>query len=267
MKRAPDKNSWDDTALEMQGAQDFDDLLAEQYRRVHLDLIYRWCGDITGLKILKTDLFAEGLCPSRSFSWDLLTHKIEYTGIDISPQIVRLAEKNLEIFKNGSTFFLQPADIRATGFAGNSFDLVISDSTLDHFQTVDEITVAIRELVRILKPGGCLLITLDNKGNITDPLFQMWKKLKLSWFYIGETLTMSQLINEVSAAGMQVTDHTAILHNPRFFAKVIVRACRKLSRNKMDGRLRKWLASMDQQENRRTKYLTGQFIALKALKK
>jgi len=266
MKTESEKTAWDNTAKALKGGQEFDELLAEQYRKVHLDLIYGWRGDIAGLKILKTDLFAEGLCPSRSFLWDLLSQDVEVTGIDISPQIVKLTASNLPRYSSNRQVSLMTGDVRSTGFADSSFDLVVSDSTLDHFRTYNEISLALKELARVLKPGGMLIITLDNKSNITNPLFELWKGLRLSPFYIGKTLTLKQLRAEIEKNSMKVLDSTAIVHYPRFFTKAIISLCRKLYGHKMDSSLRKWIQDMDRRENSRTKYLTAQFIAVKAVK-
>jgi ubiquinone/menaquinone biosynthesis C-methylase UbiE len=53
-------------------------------------------------------------------------------------------------------------DTRRLPFPRDIFDLIVSNSTLDHFSTGEEIAAAIGEIVRVLKPMGHLVITLDN---------------------------------------------------------------------------------------------------------
>ena len=53
----------------------------------------------------------------------------------------------------------------ACRFPPASFDVVLSTSTLDHFDRRDEIAVALAELRRVLADGGRLLVTLDNPAN------------------------------------------------------------------------------------------------------
>ena len=53
---------WDHVAQKMANGQDFDELLAEQYRSVHLNLLTRWVDIKSSHVILKTDLFAEPHC-------------------------------------------------------------------------------------------------------------------------------------------------------------------------------------------------------------
>jgi ubiquinone/menaquinone biosynthesis C-methylase UbiE len=251
----------------MEEGQPFDELLAEQYARVHLDLIYRWVKDINGMKILKTDSFAEALCPTRAFLWDILKHKTDIIAIDISPKIVKRTRDNLSEYENISDINLAAGDVRKLPFKDNCLDLIISDSTLDHFGSEKEIKDSLKELIRILKSGGILILTLDNKGNITDPLFQIWKWLRLGSFYIGKTYNIKQLLAVLDKLDVEIVDYTAILHNPRFFTKAIIAVCKKFTGHKMDAKLRKWLLDMDNRENSRTKFLTAQFIAVKAVKR
>ena len=75
---------WGQVAKKLANGQDFDELLAEQYRRIHLNLLAR-LADVTASQIiLKTDLFAEALCPSRAFLWDMLKTNSNVIGIDVS---------------------------------------------------------------------------------------------------------------------------------------------------------------------------------------
>ncbi len=50
-------------------------------------------------------------------------------------------------------------------FPDGAFDRVFSNSTLDHFDSRDDIREALRELARVLHPEGELLLTLDNLAN------------------------------------------------------------------------------------------------------
>ncbi|MCJ7523044.1 MAG: hypothetical protein MUP21_12635, partial [Dehalococcoidia bacterium] len=66
-----------------------------------------------------------------------------------------------------------------------------------------------------------------------------------------------------------VEDKTAIFHCPH--PDVLVRWMEgflgKLGRGRFDNLVRKTLSSLDKLENRRTKYLTGRYIAVKAVKR
>ena len=57
------------------------------------------------------------------------------------------------------------ADVRSLPFAEASFGVVFSGSTLDHFESAADIQRSLGELYRVLRPGGTLILTLDNPAN------------------------------------------------------------------------------------------------------
>ena len=176
---------WGQVAEKKANGQDFDEALAEQYRQVHLNLLARWADVKSSQKILKTDLFAEALCPSRAFLSDILKINGSVIGIDISGEIASRARTNAAQHAAGSLVEYINCDVRQLPFTSNSFDLIVSDSSLDHFRHKNEIVIALSELSRVLKPGGILIITMDNKGNLTEPLFRLWIFFGLASFLEG----------------------------------------------------------------------------------
>ncbi len=261
-----DYKYWDAVADGTPLNHNFDELTAEHYRCAHLNLLSRWVSINSTDSILKTDLFAEAVCPNRSFLWTIIKGGNYVTGIDISEDICTKAGENAARLAPDRAFSFTTCDVRSLCFDNNTFDLIISDSTLDHFKQKSDIAVALKELVRVLKPGGTLVITMDNKNNISEPLFRLWILLHLSPFYIGKTYSMKELQTALSQAGMQIEEATAIVHNPRFFAKLMVAVFRGVSPQKHGVWSRKLFDYFDGLENRKTKYLTAQFIAVKATK-
>jgi ubiquinone/menaquinone biosynthesis C-methylase UbiE len=259
-----DSKYWNSVSQQIPAGQDYDILLARHYRDSHLNLIRRWLEITPEMKILKTDLFAEAMCPERSFFHELLNSDCIFTAADISEEICLKAQYNGNSHKNGIRYIA--TDIRSLPFENESFNAVISDSTLDHYKNKDDITVALKEIVRVLKPGGILLITMDNKSNITEPLFRIWLKLGLSPFYIGKTYNMKELKSALHELGLKVMDEYYLIHNPRFFAKLFIRLLRKVNSSKSDKRILRMLAFFDSLEAKRTRALTAQFIAVKAIK-
>ena len=57
------------------------------------------------------------------------------------------------------------ADVRVLPFPAGTFDGVLSTSTLDHFEAIDDLHRALGELRRVLRPAGRLVLTLDNPAN------------------------------------------------------------------------------------------------------
>ncbi len=257
---------WDQAAKKIAEGQDFDLLLAEQYRNAHLRLINRWADVSQIQRILKTDLFAEAIHPFRSFLWDLLKANQHVIGIDISSKVTSLARHRTAQYAPDSSVQYINSDVRQLPFTENCFDLIVSDSTLDHFHYSHEITVALAELSRTLKPGGTLIITMDNKGNITDPLMRLWNTLGWSRVFLGKSYSMKELNQALYEIGLQVMDNTAIIHNPRFFAREIITRVRKVEPNRFNGCINRCLAFFDRLERKKTRYRTAQFIAAKAIK-
>lgn len=256
---------WDHVALQHSNRQEFDSYLAEQYRYVHLNLIARWADINTSKSILKTDLFAEALCPSRAFLWDMLKSNSNVIGIDVSTEITRRAKTEAAAYAPNPAEYVN-CDVQRLPFTGDSFDLIVSDSSLDHFIHEHEISTALSELTRVLKPGGTLIITMDNKSNFTEPFFRLWIYLGLSPFFIGKTYSMRQLKQALSKTDLQVVDSTAIIHNPRLFTKIGIALLRKLNPGEFDRCIRRGLKFLDSLEYSKTKSLTAQFIAVKAVK-
>lgn len=261
-----DSSYWNSVAVNTPQGQDYDILLAEHYRQSHLDLLFGWADFDDNKLVLKTDLFAEGMCPARSFAWDIIRKTSGFLGIDISPDICRAAKDvSASLLPEKSPDFAA-CDLRKLPFKADTFDIIISDSSLDHYADKKDIDVGITELVRCLKPGGTLIITMDNKANITEPLFRLWIRLKLAPFFIGKTYSIKELIAAVNNAGLEVKDSRTLIHNPRFFAKQMIAVIRKLFPHRSDAMIKKRLAFYDSLEKRRTRLWTAQFIAVKAVK-
>ncbi len=257
---------WDQIAKRMVREGDVAELLYEQYRRVHFNLVTKWAGSIIGKTILKTDLFAEALEPFRAFLWDILEMNGDIIGIDISSEITSQARIKAAQYAPNSPAEYITSDVRQLPFSNDSFDLIISDSTLDHFHHKKEIIAALSELSRVLQPGGVLIITMDNKTNLTDPFLRLWIFFKLHHFFIGKTYSIGELEKSLTDAGLRVMDSTAIIHSPRFFTRKIIALINKVDSARCNRLVRRGLALLESLEKSRARYLTAQFIAAKAVK-
>ena len=215
-------------------------------------------------RVLKTDVFGEATCPPRAFSWDIGQPE-NLVGLDISFDLTRTAHENAVQLGYGAASYVA-SDARALPFADGSFDVVVSDSTLDHFNETGDITVGIRELVRVLRPGGVLIITLDNPQNLSEPLFRFWLSIGRGPYFIGKTLSSRRLRRVMRSEGLEVTHTTAILHNPRFFAKAGMRLLRRLRPPHYERVARGILKAHDSMEHLPTRLLTAQFVAARGVK-
>ena len=128
---------WDRVAREWSQNSYSNKLLAEYGRKSHLALIARWVDVKSAGRILKTDLFDVAFGPS-PFLFDLIRSNRNIIGIDISNEVVVKAKE--QAGRRGieaGTYIC--CDVRQIPLRDNSLDLVISDSTLDHFSSEKDI--------------------------------------------------------------------------------------------------------------------------------
>jgi SAM-dependent methyltransferase len=166
-------------------------------------------------RALKTDLFDEAA--GGGIGSPLVDHLI---GIDLAHSTARLAMQQRDLRAVA-------ADVKCLPFCDGAFDLVVSLSTLDHFLSVAEISHAVREIRRVLAPGGMLALTLDNLSN---PYIRLrnslpWPLLfrsRLVPYFIGVTLTRGQLQEVLTASGFRVLQCAAVMHAPRLLTVPLV---------------------------------------------
>jgi SAM-dependent methyltransferase len=260
---------WDEIASGWQSGGYNNEVLSLHKKQVYHRLIDRWCTPNSCQTILKTDLFAEAFEPS-TFLFDFEAASNRIIGIDVSMEIVSAARRNAAEKEAGIDKYFC-CNVKQLPIGNDSIDLVISDSTLDHFPDVDDISVSLSELARVLKPGGVLVLTLDNSRNLTYPpywLIRLWMKLGLTPYFVGRTVPLSRLKQMLAQAGLVVEDSTAIFHYPH--PDALVRGAesvvRRLSGKRADKHILKCLAWTDRLENSRSRYLTGRYIAVRAVK-
>jgi SAM-dependent methyltransferase len=84
----------------------------------------------------------------------------DYTGVDLTEAAVALARGRFELFDLAGK--LQTADAENLDFPDESFDLVYSHGVLHH---TPDTAKAIREVHRVLRPGGRAVVMLYHRGS------------------------------------------------------------------------------------------------------
>ena len=228
---------------------------------INQSLLFRWLPAQSVGRLLKTDMFdelvGEGLTPF------LQARAHSVIGMDLSFGNAHLS------CRGQTTVCGACADVRDLPFGNESFEVVVSNSTLDHFQTLDEIIVSLRELHRVLRKGGQLILTLDNSANPIIAArnvlpFKLLNRLGILPYYVGATCgpwRLQQLLREV---GFDVRDVTAVLHCPRILAVLAAKILCSCAKSSVQQRFLRWIQVFENMSRWPTRYLTGHFIAVRA---
>lgn len=239
----------------------------QQLWRRHSDalngrLIRRWLPSERMNLIVKTDLFDEAV--TGGLYTTLARHSRRVAALDVSPIVASAARaKHPAMLSFG-------ADIRDVPLADECADAVVSLSTLDHFDSVDEIPLALREIHRILKRDGMLILTMDNPSNpilaVRNSIpFSVTHRAGLVPYPVGRTHSIRTMSRVVQEAGFDVLDQTAIMHAPRMLAIQASRLARS-ENGRASQTLTKTLMAFEMLERLPTRYRTGHFIAIRAIK-
>ena len=231
---------------------------------VNSELLEAWLYPEKEQRILKTDLFDEavsdGLLP-------IMEERAQYVfGMDISDKILLKVKSSHPVIRSVK------ADARHLPFLTDTFDLVVSNSTLDHFVSGRELIAALCELRRVLRPGGRLILTLDNMANPVIALrrllpFRFLRRLGILPYYVGITYTPWRLRRVLDRIGMDAVEITAIMHFPR----IIVVALGKLVDDRAGRCLNNFLfnaiMAFENLSKLPSRYFTGYFVAARSKKK
>jgi len=214
--------------------------------------------------ILKTDLFDESLGDGL---YTLLSARAKIVfGIDLSLLTVRAAKLRHE------GLCATQADVRHLPFANGVFDVIVSNSTLDHFESSDEIANSLYELHRVLRPEGQLLLTLDNLANPAIALrrllpFRLLNRLNIVPYYVGATFRPHGLRKHIEQAGLKVLEIRAVMHFPRIFTMAMTRILSTRDGFETKRRFLSFLMAFEHLSKWPTRFITGYFVAVKAIKR
>jgi SAM-dependent methyltransferase len=214
-------------------------------------------------RALKTDLFDE---VAGSGLYPLLEGVAErVVAIDMSQQAAKYAQASRR------TLASVAADVRRLPFKSESFDLVVSNSTLDHFEHFTDVENSLREFHRVLKPGAQLILTLDNMANPIVALrnalpVTLRKRSRLVPYFVGATCGPAKLRKVLVEVGFEVRDIGAILHVPRFFAIHAAYFIGRHASGDLHHRILNWMNRFEVMSRWPTRFLTGYYIGASAIR-
>jgi SAM-dependent methyltransferase len=250
---------WDAVAGDW-SAREVDRLWRRHSDAVNSALCARWLEDGPLDRVLKTDAFDEavaaGLVPL------LAARARVVVGVDIAAAALAGARRRYPELR------ASVADVRRLPFADATFDAVVSLSTLDHFRSRDDLAAGLVELARVLRPGGRLIVTLDNPVNPIVALrnalpFEPLRRLRLVPYYVGATCPPAPLRRLLGEVGFEVLETTAILHCPRVLGVAATRVVERRG-ERAGARLLRGLGAFERLAGWPTRYVTGHFTAVLA---
>lgn len=177
------------------------------YRQCEQWLFQRYLGDLTGVRILKTDLWDEAK-NTEILKWAAEQGARVY-GIDVAEATTRAARHALAAHDPS---FVQ-GDVRCIPFQDDSFDLIYSMGTIEHFV---EYRQAVDEIFRVLKPGARAIIGVPNK---LDPFLRPLMVTVMNWaglysYGMEKSFTHGELKALLECSGFKVRDRSGILFMP-----------------------------------------------------
>jgi SAM-dependent methyltransferase len=230
---------------------------------LHQSLLSAWwnCGKAD--RVLKTDLFEEALGTGLSAS---LRHRACHViGLDFSPQVAAVAVSRCDgLIGIGG-------DVRRLPFGDAVFDGVISTSTLDHFASAQGLVDSLHEISRVMRPGGLLILTLDNPANPIICLrqilpFRLLNRLGIVPYFVGYACRRKRLHSFLSEAGFRVREFTAICHCPRLLAILAARWFDQHGTPRGRDQFCRMLLRFERLAGCGIRYVTGHFLACRAEK-
>lgn len=229
---------------------------------VNARLLVSWLPAKRGGRALKTDLFDEafgrGLVEKLDGRYDWVL------GIDVSPSVIRAARKR------GRERRGVCCDVRVLPFHDGAFQAIASISTLDHFSSAADMVAALRELHRVLAPGGVLVLTLDNRANPIVGMrnllpFRFVHALGLVPYYVGRTVGPWRARRLLIETGFDLVEAGTIMHCPRVLAIPLSRTLERRAGVEGQTLFLRILLAFERLGGWPTRWWTGHFVALRAI--
>jgi ubiquinone/menaquinone biosynthesis C-methylase UbiE len=181
--------------------------------RIEERLILELVGPPAGLRILDVG------CGDAALVVALSQRGARVTGVDVDPDM--LAAGRARVAARGVVADLMQGEIRALPFGDNSFDIVLAVTVLCF---VDDAAQTVREMTRVLRPGGRLIVGELGRWNL-------WAARRRIRGWLGSRLWRSATFRTVRAlkdllanAGLAITTVRGAVYYPPFAPMVALLA-------------------------------------------
>lgn len=131
----------------------------------------------------------------------------DVASIDYSSKAINEAKKRLETARQkhlieNIKIKVEQGDGRKLNFKDNSFDIVTSYSAIEHMPSKNDRLKAVKEMARVAKPGGIVIITGPNYLNLPTTFLSkmMYKRIK----EFEHRYTPSELKKMLTSSGLKI---------------------------------------------------------------
>jgi SAM-dependent methyltransferase len=121
------------------------------------------------------------------------------TGIDLTPRSVEITRHRFALYGNPGAFMI--SDGEQLPFASESFDVVYSNGVLHH---TPDTAGAIREVHRVLRPGGTAKVMLYHRNSLN-----YWFEIMLRRGLLGGEFLRGRSAAEIMSRVIEFSDHDA----------------------------------------------------------
>jgi len=231
--------------------------------QVNTALLEQWLPAGQVERLLKTDAFDEASSPGL---YPALVRRARYViEADVSTVMLQAARHR------HSTLRAAVADVCRLPFADSIFDVIVSNSTLDHLACHAEIELGLRELYRVLCPGGLLIVTLDNPTNPAIALrnalpFSLLNRLGILPYQVGATMNAKRLGHALRQTHFDVLNEAYVMHHLPEISVQFACLLERHASHKTQSRYLRLLMSLERLGSWPTRTLTGYFVAMRAVK-
>lgn len=139
----------------------------------------------------------------------------QVVGVDISAGMIAAAKQELgRMGMSGIT--LQVGDATSLVFPDAYFDKVLCSEVIEH---IPDASQALREMRRVLRPGGSLVLSTPNKGSLYGfERYWIWERLlRRKWPHpYDEWRNMPELVSLVEQNHFKVTERRSVCFVPGF---------------------------------------------------
>ncbi len=160
--------------------------------------------------------------------------KFELYGVDLSTEMLGFAQKYAQ--KYDFKVNLALADVRSLPYRDNTFDFAIAVATYHHIRGKTGKLAALRELKRVLKPGGEAFITVWNrwqpkfwfKGREIAVPWRTREKTLYRYYYLFTYFELEKLAKETGFAAIKSFPEGSYRFPIKYFSRNICLLLKKL---------------------------------------